>query len=111
MYVDIFFIMELRLFSLILFSIITIKCTESKKEKEKRTFVVKRDILTDKHNLYGYSIFDKTGKRRLYRSKTIYSDIDIMVVVDYPSKNIVVNMEGVLLEGKLNLTFSVYDHQ
>jgi hypothetical protein len=86
-----------------------IECMESKKEK--RSYVIIRDKLPDEHQLYGYSIFDSTEKKRLYRLKTIHSDIDIMVLVDYPAKNVVANMEGVLLEGKLNITFSVYDYQ
>jgi hypothetical protein len=95
------------MFTLILLFMLMIERMESKKEK--RSYVVKRDKLPNEHNLYGYSVFDSTGKQRLYRLKTIYSSTDIMVLVDYPAKNIVANMEGVLLEGKLNVTLSIYD--
>jgi hypothetical protein len=103
--------MGLKVFSLILVFIIMIKCIESKKEKEKRSYVIIRDKLPDEHKLYGYSIFDSTEKKRLYRLKTSSSEIDILMLVDYPAKNIVANMEGVLLGEKLNVTFSVYDYQ
>ncbi|CAF4711552.1 unnamed protein product, partial [Rotaria sp. Silwood1] len=74
-----------------------------------RTYVLVSNGRINQNGFYGFDIFDSKEKTSLYRLRVSSSDLDIAILVDYPAKNIVANLEGIWIEWKVNVTFSVYD--
>jgi hypothetical protein len=98
----------MKTFFLLLF-IIMIKCIQSKQPIRK--YVMRRDISLDGNPLPGYSIYDTYKKKLAYRLRTISTDIDTIMLVDYPKKNIMGNLEGEWADDTFNVTFSIYDYK
>jgi hypothetical protein len=85
-------------------------CVESK-PKVNRSFLVVADARTKAKPLPGFSVFDSTGKKLLYRLKTSSTDIDSMILIDYPAKNMVANAEGEWIDNIFNVSLSIYDYK
>ncbi|CAF0953698.1 unnamed protein product [Rotaria sordida] len=86
-----------------------IKCIESKKAN--RTYVVVRNATKHRHELFGFRIFDSKEKTCLYRLRASSRDIDTVILVDNPTKNMVANLEGIWIDSTFNVTLSVYDYK
>ena len=86
--------------------IIVIGSIES--NKVKNVFMVVRDRGIQDNRLSNYTIYDASEKNQLYRIKTVSTDIDTMIMVNYPAKNMVGNLEGEWAESIFNVTFSYY---
>lgn len=97
----------MKLFSLLLFFIITIQYIQSKKPI--RTYVVKRENKLVGKQLSGYTVYDSNEKNILYRLKASSTDIDTMILTNYPAKNMIANIEGEWVEKVFNDTFTIYD--
>jgi hypothetical protein len=94
--------------SILLLLIITVEYIQSK-ETLHRTYIVQRDNVIQKNQLSAYTVYDSSGKNILYRLKPTSTDIDTIVVTDYPAKNMVANLEGEWVENTFNVTLSIYD--
>jgi len=97
----------MKLFSFLLLFIVMIEYIQSKKTQ--RTFIVERDNVIKEKQLSAYTIFDSTGKTRLYQLKTTSTDIDTLILINYPAKNMVANLEGEWVDKVFNVSFTLYD--
>jgi len=97
----------MKLFFLLLFLIITIEYIQSKKAL--RTYVVKRDDKIKRKQLSAYTVYDSIGKNILYRLIPFSTDIDTIILFNYPEKNMIANLEGEWIDDIFNVTFSIYD--
>ena len=93
-------------FCLALLLFITIDCIQS--QKALRTFIVHRESIIRNNRLSNYTIYDSKEKTIVYRVKTIFTDIDAMMLIDYPAKNIIANVEGEWATGVFNVSLSIY---
>ncbi len=99
-------IIKMKLFSVLLL-IILIESLQSKKSIRK--FVLIRDERMDKNGLSQFSILDSSGKQYLYRLKTSYIDNDGLILISYPSKDILGYLQGQWRNETLNVTFEIFD--
>ncbi len=99
--------MDCKIFLLILFLVIILQCIESKKVH--RSFLVIQDKPSKKKLLSDFTVFDLSGKNQLYRLKTSATDIDSVMLVDHPAKNMIANAEGEWIDNIFNVTMSIYD--
>jgi hypothetical protein len=97
----------MKVFFFLLLFIISVKCIQSKKPI--RTYVVRRDVSAVGNPLPEYSVYDTSEKKLSYRLKIVSSDIDTIILVDHPNKNIVANLEGEWTDKIFNVSFSIYD--
>jgi hypothetical protein len=95
----------MKLFSVLLL-IILIESLQSKKSIRK--FVLIRDDYMDKYGLSQFSVLDSSGKQYLYRLKTSYIDNDALLLVSYPSKDILGYLQGQWRNETLNVTFEIF---
>jgi len=95
----------MKLFSVLLL-IILIESLQSKKSIRK--FVLIRDERMDKNGLSQFSILDSSGKQYLYRLKTSYIDNDSLLLISYPSKDILGYLQGQWRNETLNVTFEIF---
>ena len=93
-------------FCLALLLFITIDCIQS--QKALRTFIVHRESIFRNNRLSNYTIYDASEKTIVYRVKTIFTDIDTMMLIDYPAKNVIANVEGDWARGIFNVSLSIY---
>ena len=73
-----------------------------------RTFIVHRESAIRNNRLSNYTIYDSKEKTIVYRVKTIFTDIDTMMLIDYPAKNVIANVEGDWAVGLFNASLSIY---
>ena len=107
-YFDIFFVMYGKISPWIfLLLILAIGCIQSKKLI--RSFVVIQEKAIKGKPITNFTVFDSTGKVQLYRLRSSVTDMDEMMVVEYPAKNMIANAEGEWIDGKVNVTFSIYE--
>ncbi|CAF0991206.1 unnamed protein product [Rotaria sp. Silwood1] len=97
----------MKIIACLLLFILLVKYIES--INPNRTYVLVSNGRINQNGFYGFDIFDSKEKTSLYRLRVSSSDIDIAILVDYPAKNIMANLEGIWIEWKVNVTFSVYD--
>lgn len=95
-----------KFFFLLLLLIIAVEYIQSKNVQ--RTYIVVRDRKIRDNRLSNYTIYDSLGKKELYRIKTISTDIDTMMLVNYPAKNMIGNLEGEWADEIFNVSFSIY---
>lgn len=100
--------MNLRNFFVIFF-ILTDECIQSKKVV--RSLVVIQDQPTKGRPITDFTVFDSSEKKQLYRLRSSTKDIDTLMVVDYPAKNMIGNAEGEWIDGKVNATLTIYDQK
>ncbi len=98
--------MKMKLFLLVLF-VIVIESVKSKKPIRK--FVLIRDEHMDKNGLTQFSVLDSTEKHYLYRLKTSYDYNDELLLISYPSKDIVGYLQGQWKNETINVTFDIFD--
>ncbi len=99
--------MNCKIFLLILFLVILLQCIESKKIN--RSFLVIQDESNKKKPVNDFTVFDSSGKTQLYRLKASVTDIDSVMLVDHPAKNMIANAEGEWIDNIFNVTISIYD--
>jgi hypothetical protein len=71
--------------------------------------LVIQDKPSKKKLLSDFTVFDLSGKNQLYRLKTSATDIDSVMLVDHPAKNMIANAEGEWIDNIFNVTMSIYD--
>jgi len=98
----------MKLLCLLLSLAITIEYIQSKQTVH-RTYIIHRDNVIQKNKLSAYTVYDSSGKIILYRLKPSSTDIDTIIVVNHPAKDMVANLEGEWVEQTFNVTFSIYD--
>ena len=102
--------MTLRSFLVLFFVLfLTNECIQSKKVV--RSFVVIQDKPIKGRPLTDFTVFDSSRKSQLYRLRSSTTDIDTIMVVDYPAKNMIAYAEGEWIDGKVNVTISIYDQK
>jgi hypothetical protein len=77
-------------------------------ESIKVQYIVVRDRGIQDNRLSNYTIYDALEKNQLYRIRTISTDIDTMILVNFPAKNMIGNLEGEWTESVFNVSFSYY---
>ncbi|CAF3268857.1 unnamed protein product [Rotaria sp. Silwood2] len=97
----------MKIIPYLLLFILLVKYIESKRAD--RTYVLVENARSNRLELNGYTIFDSKEKRSLYRLTASISDIDSAILFDDSGNNIIANLEGVWIGGKVNATFSIYD--
>ncbi|CAF2951871.1 unnamed protein product [Rotaria sp. Silwood2] len=98
----------MKLFLLLLF-IILIKSIESKKLIRKFQLVRDNDDM-NKNGLSRFSILDSNGKEYLYRLRDSYTYNNSLLLIVYPSKNIVAYLQGQWTNETLNVTYDIYNY-
>ena len=99
--------MALRTFLSILFLTLLIECIESKKVI--RWFVLIQDKPVKGKPITDFTVFDSSEKNHLYRLRSSATDIDTIMLVDHPGKNMIANAEGEWIDETFNVTISIYD--
>ncbi|CAF5003419.1 unnamed protein product, partial [Rotaria sp. Silwood1] len=94
--------MNLLLFIILIISI------ESKKSIRKYQYVRDSDMF-DIDGLIRFSILNSNGKEYLYRLRNSYNDNDALLIVSYPSKDIVAYLQGQWKNLTLNVTFDIFN--
>ncbi|CAM4897805.1 unnamed protein product [Rotaria socialis] len=97
---------KMKLFLLLLF-IILIKSIQSKKLISK--FLLIRDDTTDKNGLSRFSVLDSSEKQYLYRLKNSNDDSNLLLIVSYPSKDVLGYVGNEWRNETLNVTFEIYN--
>jgi len=98
----------MKQFSSLLLLILTIEYIQSKRILY-RTYIIERDNRIEEKQLSTYTIYDSTGKNRLYQLKTTSTNIDSLILVNYPAMDIIANLEGEWIDKIFNVTFNIYD--
>lgn len=98
--------MMIKLF-LILLIIIFINKVESKKSIRKLLIVQDKEM--DKNGFSQFSILNSNGKEYLYRLKTSYDYHEQLLIITYPSQNLIGYLEGDWKNETLNVIFYIYD--
>lgn len=75
-----------------------------------RTYTIVVEKILNENRLLNYTIYDSMGLKRLYRMRTLQNDIDTILLVDYPAKNLVGNCEGEWAWDKVDVSFSIYSY-
>ena len=76
----------------------------------RRTYTIVVERVLNENRLLNYTIYDASGMKRLYRMRTLQNDIDTILLVDYPTKNLVGICEGEWAWDKIDVSFSIYSY-
>ncbi|CAF4500949.1 unnamed protein product [Rotaria socialis] len=72
-------------------------------------FLLIRDDTTDKNGLSRFSVLDSSEKQYLYRLKNSNDDSNLLLIVSYPSKDVLGYVGNEWRNETLNVTFEIYN--